>query len=61
MFSHGTARVKWGLFVDGLPWTVSYDVTPPNNAATYGAFSGVTSFDGVNVPITGSRRTYRRP
>ena len=59
VFSSTTASVRWGLFVDGQACTVSYDVTPPTNAASYGVFSGVVSFDGVNVPITGTRKTVR--
>lgn len=61
VFSATAASVKWGLFLDSLPATVSYDVTPGTNTAAYGAFSGVTSFDGVNTPITGVRKTYRVP
>jgi hypothetical protein len=51
--------VRWGLLLEGDPYTLSYDVTASTNDAAYATFSGVTSFDGVNVPITGVRRTYR--
>jgi len=62
VFSSATASIRWGLFLDeGSPYTVSYDVMPSTNAVTYGAFSGITSFDGVNVPITGVRKTSRNP
>ncbi len=61
VFSAARASVKWGLFLDGQPATVSYDVTPSTNTSAYGAFSGVTSFDGVNTPIGGIRKTYRSP
>ncbi len=60
-FSAPGACVRWGLFLDGQPATVSYDVTPATNSAAYGAFSGVVSFDGVNIPISGVRKTSRSP
>ena len=61
VFSAATASIRWGLFLEGAPYTVSYDVTPATNTVAYGAFSGVTSFDGVNVPVTGIRKTSRNP
>ena len=56
------STVRWGLFVDGQPCVVSYDVTPATNttaSATYGSFCGIVSFDGVNVTVSGMRRTMR--
>ncbi len=51
-------RVKWGVFLDHQPRTVSYQVTATTNLQSIAYFSGVVSFDGINVPITGTRRTY---
>ena len=47
--------VKWGPFFDATERTVTYGLTPPANAAGSVTFAGVLSFDGVEVPVGGSR------
>ncbi len=51
-------KVKWGLFMDNQPRTLTYQVTPNTNLLKAAYFSGVASFDGINVPITGKRSTF---
>ncbi|MDB6029018.1 MAG: hypothetical protein JWM68_5241, partial [Verrucomicrobiales bacterium] len=51
-------KVKWGLFLDNQVRTLTYQVTPATNLSTAVGFSGVASFDGINVPITGRRYAY---
>ena len=51
-------KVKWGLFLDNQARTLTYQVTPSTNLPNVVGFSGVASFDGINVPITGRRYTY---
>jgi hypothetical protein len=48
-------KVKWGLFMDNQARSLSYQVTPRTNLLKTATFSGVASFDGLNVPITGKR------
>jgi hypothetical protein len=56
LFDPVNQKVKWGLFFDVLPRTVSYQVIPPAGAAGPASFSGLASFDGlVTVPIAGRR------
>jgi len=49
-----TSQVKWGPFFDATARVLTYVVTPP--AGTIGAvtFSGVASFDGVEVALGGT-------
>lgn len=61
VFSAARATIRWGLFMDGEPVTVSYVVWPPTNATTVGYFSGTVSFDGYNQTVSGVRRTTRIP
>ena len=56
VFDPVNQKVKWGLFFDVLPRTVSYQVIPPAGAVGPASFSGLASFDGlVTVPIAGPR------
>jgi hypothetical protein len=51
-------QVKWGLFFDSQPRTLSYQVTPPTNAIGIATFAGQASFDGVvTFNISGQRMT----
>jgi hypothetical protein len=59
VYLSSVSSVRWGLFLDGQPASVSYVVTPATNTATYGSFYGVTSFDGINLSIGGVRKTVR--
>ena len=53
-----THKIRWGLFLDNAPRTITYQVTPQTNFTTKTAyFYGVASFNGINVPITGERST----
>jgi len=49
-------RVKWGPFLDNEGRTLTYQITPPTNASGIATFSGIASFDGFGVPITGVRQ-----
>jgi len=46
-------KVKWGVFFDNNPRTLTYQVTPPIGETGVKSFSGTASFDGVNVVIGG--------
>ena len=53
-----TAVVKWGLFGDNSPRTLTYDVTPAaasSNATSAASFAGVASFNGIDTPVAGQR------
>lgn len=54
-----THKIRWGLFQDNAARIISYQVVPRPNwaAAAIARFSGVASFNGINVPITGQRTT----
>lgn len=54
-YDGASGRVKWGPFFDSLPRTLSYQVTPPRTTSDPASFTGVSSFDGVSVPIAGQR------
>jgi hypothetical protein len=51
----GNGKVKWGIFFDDSPQTLTYSVIPAIGAEGTISFSGLGSFDGVSVPITGHR------
>ncbi len=50
-------KIKWGPFFDATPRALTYTVQTPTNASGVSIFSGTGSFDGVNLPITGTRQT----
>jgi hypothetical protein len=55
-------KVKWGLFFDSTPRTLSYQVTPPTNAIGAASFAGQASYDGVvTLNISGQRVTSYAP
>jgi hypothetical protein len=49
-------KVKWGVFFDNSPRTLTYEVTPPGGETGVKSFSGKASFDGVNEVIGGDSR-----
>lgn len=59
--SHGgsydavNGRVKWGPFYDAGERDLYYEVSIPTNATGAFSFSGLGSFDGLNVVATGGR------
>ena len=60
VFCPATMKVRWGAFLDNTARTLSYTITPAaTNAPSVVEFAGVASFDGINGPITGQRRTTR--
>jgi hypothetical protein len=55
-------KVKWGLFFDSTPRTLTYQVTPPSNAIGIATFGGQASYDGVvTLNISGQRVTSYAP
>jgi hypothetical protein len=46
-----TKKVKWGLFFDSAPRTLTYQVTPLAGDTEVKTFSGTVSFDGTNAVI----------
>ena len=60
VFCPTTRKVSWGLFLDGNVRTLTYQVTPPTNSTAIGWFYGTASFDGINRPVTGQRKTVRQ-
>ena len=60
VYNRETGQIRWGLFLTNTNRLLSYDVIPTSaNAPASAYFSGVASFDGINVPITGQRQTRR--
>lgn len=58
-FDTNNRKVKWGLFFDNTPRTLAYQITPPSTVSGTATFTGLASFDGVNITITGQRSTTR--
>ncbi len=52
-FDSATRTIKWGLFLDGQPRDLSYQISPGSSGARSGVVSGVASFDGLNLTIAG--------
>jgi hypothetical protein len=46
-------KVKWGLFFDSTPRTLTYQAAPLTGDTGIKSFSGTVSFDGTNVAIGG--------
>jgi Big-like domain-containing protein/Calx-beta domain-containing protein len=51
-FDAGTGAIRWGVFMDGMPRTLTYSVTPPAGVASVGTFGGQFSFDGRQDQIS---------
>jgi hypothetical protein len=50
-----TGQVKWGPFLDALPRSLTYRVTPPPTACGPAGFSGAGSFDGASVAASAAQ------
>ena len=57
-FDPVSRKVKWGPFADNLPRSLGYVVVPGTNVTGAAGFAGTASFDGVDVPVSGVRRTW---
>ena len=53
-FDPATSRIRWGLFLDDQPRTLTYDLTPPEEPAGLALFAGEASFDGTVEPVRGN-------
>jgi hypothetical protein len=53
-FDAGTGAIRWGVFIDGMPRTFTYGVTPPAGVASVGTFAGRFSYDGQQNQISSS-------
>jgi len=53
-FDKVKGKVKWGPFFDNQIRTLSYTLTPPVSASGTATISGIASFNGANLTITGS-------
>jgi len=61
-YDANNGKVKWGLFFDATPRTLTYQVTPPSNAIGIATFGGQASYDGVvTLNISGQRVTSYAP
>lgn len=49
-------KIKWGPFFDNQPRVLTYRLRPPTMARGEIDFSGMGSFNGATVPITGATR-----
>jgi hypothetical protein len=56
-FDAANGKVKWGPYFDHIARDLSYRLTAPPNATGTLTLTGVASFDGVNVAISGQRTT----
>lgn len=54
-FDAASGKVKWGPFFESAPRTLSYQAVPPASASGAVAFTGVASFDGASIAVTGAR------
>ena len=54
-----TSQLKWGPFFDATPRTITYALTPPAGATGAVTFAAVVSFDGVEVPVGGTKTLAR--
>lgn len=58
--SHGgawdasTGRIKWGVFTDAIPRSITYQVTPPATERGAGQFLGKTQFGATEVVVAGA-------
>jgi len=53
-FNSADRTIRW-LFLDDIPRTLTYTVTPPIGETGTKTFVGTASFDSVNVQISGAR------
>lgn len=55
-FDPAAGIIRWGLFLDDEPRTLSYTLIPPDSRASVAAFEGRISFDGAVQPTAGQGR-----
>ena len=55
LYDSGNHKVKWGLFLDDQPRTLTYDITPPGDATGGQCFEGGVFFDGYPAVIGGDQ------
>ncbi|MCI0536033.1 MAG: hypothetical protein L0Z50_12480 [Verrucomicrobiales bacterium] len=56
-FDQPAGTVRWGLFFDDQARTLTYRITPTDEAARV-VFEGVASFDGRSLPTSGVREAF---
>ncbi|MEK7678129.1 MAG: PQQ-binding-like beta-propeller repeat protein [Verrucomicrobiota bacterium] len=54
-FDPANRKVKFGPFLDGLPRTLAYEVTPPPGESGLKQFSGLAFADWEELPVEGER------
>lgn len=59
VFCRETRKIRWGLFSDLEPRTLSYQLVALTNSPSIARFNGVVSCNGINQPVTGQRETRR--
>ncbi len=59
LFCPLTRKIRWGVFSNAEPITVSYQLMAATNSPSVAKFAGVLSCNGINQPITGRRETTR--
>lgn len=52
-FDSANGKIKWGPFLDRQPRIMTAQVQIPPDAEGFIGFSGISSFNGASVPITG--------
>jgi formylglycine-generating enzyme required for sulfatase activity/murein DD-endopeptidase MepM/ murein hydrolase activator NlpD len=53
VFDANSSKIKWGPYFDNSARELDYVLTAPSNFTGAVAFSGVGSFDGIDIPVTG--------
>ncbi len=59
VFCRETRKIRWGVFSDKDPRTLSYQLLAFTNSPNIAKFAGVISCNGINQRITGQRETRR--
>lgn len=60
-FDSLTNQIRWGLFLDDTPRTLTYAATPPVTAVDAQSFIGNAAFDSIPEPINGQRTILPSP
>ena len=55
-YDAATRTIRWGVFMDANPRTLSYTLVAPAGVASVANLGGESSFDGVNVGTAGTAR-----
>ena len=56
-FDAALRRIKWGPYLDRVGRELVAELTPSTTSTGLMAFSGIGSFDGLEIPIVGDRET----